>query len=124
MPLAQPPTGIIRTLPSLYADKANVGHRAYQRTMANMESDPEAVMFIALAQQPKHDLLHLYILIGGVIEARFNLLGYEPGDSRKCWDKTIRQPKVWAACAGPISRPPQPIRMRGFQGFRYTSDLW
>ena len=120
----EPPTGIIRTLPSLYADERNVGHRAYRRSINAMEEDEEAVMFIALAQQPRHELLHLYILVGGRIDARFNLIGYEPGDSRECWDKTIRQPKVWAVCTGPVSRPPSPVQMRGFQGFRYTPTLW
>ena len=46
-----------------------------------------------------------------------------PGRVHNC-SGTIRQPKVWAICTGPVSRPPEPIKRRGFQGFRYTEDLW
>lgn len=121
--MKEQPTGIIRTLPSLYT--GGVGGSAYQRSVALMEAGKIDAVFIALAQQPKHDLLHLYICLAGEVNIRFNVAGYEDGDARECWDKSIRQPKVWAICAGPISRPSTPIKMRGFQGFRYvTEPLW
>ena len=119
----EPPTGIIRTLPSLYADPKSPGCRQYRATMSRMERDADATMAIALAQQPKQDVLHLYLVIGGRIDARFTLVCYESGDQRECWDRTIRQPKVWAICAG-LERPPHEIPYKGFQGMRYTHDLW
>ncbi len=121
--MKEPPTGIIRTLPSLYT--GGVGGKAYQRSVAAVEAGTFDALYIALAQQPKHDLLHLYICLAGEVNIRFNVAGYEPGDSRKCWDRTIREPKVWVACTGPISRPRVPVKMRGFQGFRYVFEpLW
>jgi hypothetical protein len=120
----EPPTGIVRTLPSLYADPKSDGHRQYRATRSRMQRDPDATMAIALAQQPKHEVIHIYLVIGGKIDARFTLAGYEPGDSRECWDRTIRQPKVWAICAG-IEIPPREIKFRGFQGIRYViQPLW
>lgn len=64
------------------------------------------------------------MIIDGEIRVRLNIAGYEPGDARACWDNTIRKPKFWAICTGPVSRAPEPIRRRGFQGFRYTEELW
>ncbi len=120
----EPPTGIIRTLPSLYADPKSPGCRQYRATLWRMATNDEVTMAIALAQQPKHEVLHLYLVIGGKIDARFALVGYEPGDARECWDRSIRQPKVWAVCAG-LERPPHEIPYRGFQGIRYTyQPLW
>ena len=119
-----PPTGLIRTLPAIYADLTSSAGRGFAMSLAAMETDEEACFFIALAQKPKVELLHLYVLIGGRIRVRCNLAGYESGDSRRCWDGTTRQPAVWAVCCGPVSLPSSPILMRGFQGFRYTSDLW
>jgi hypothetical protein len=64
------------------------------------------------------------LLIDGEIKVRLNIAGYQPGEARECWDDTIRQPKYWVECTGPVSFPPEPIKRRGFQGFRYTEDLW
>lgn len=117
------PTGIIRTLPSLYGD-SSIGAKRYQRSVAMLEAGSIPAIYIALQSVPKVEVLHLYLLIEGEIQLRLNIAGYEPGDARECWDKTIRQPKVWAVCTAPVSRPPEPIKRREFQGFRYTSDLW
>lgn len=81
-------------------------------------------IYIALQSIPKIEVLHIYLLVDGRIDVRLNIAGYLPGDERECWDETIRTPKVWAICTAPVSRPPEPIKRRGFQGFRYTEDLW
>ena len=114
----EPPTGIIRTLPAIYADPASDACKGYRAAIAEMEHDDTAHWFLALAQ-------HVYIVIGGKIDARFTFAGYrEGGRDVRLWDGEIRAPKCWAILAGPASRPPQPVPMRGFQGFRYTPDLW
>lgn len=118
------PTGIIRTLPSLYEDKRNIGHRRYTSSIKRIQQGKVDAIYIALSQMPKHDVLYMYLLIEGEIKVRLNIASYEPGDSRRCWDDTIRQPKYWAVCTAPVSFPPEPMKRRGFQGFRYTEDLW
>ena len=117
------PTGIIRTLPSIYGD-ASEGAKRYRRSIAMLEAGHDVTIYIALQSIPKNEVLHMYLLIEGKIQLRLNIAGYEPGDTRECWDKTIRTPKYWAICTGPVSRPDEPIKMRGFQGFRYTGGLW
>lgn len=117
------PTGIIRTLPSLYGD-ASVGAKNYQRSIKLLEAEKIPAIYIALSAMPKIEVLYMYLLVDGEIQVRLNIVGYEPGDARECWDKTIRQPKFWVECTGPVSRPLEPIKRRGFQGFRYTGDLW
>jgi len=116
------PTGIIRTLPSL--EPGHVGRQRYEASIRMMERGHLQVIYIALSAIPKTEVLHMYLLVEGKIEVRLNIAGYEPGDARECWDKAIRKPKVWAVCTGPVSRPEEPIKRRGFQGFRYTQDLW
>ena len=117
------PTGIIRTLPSLYGD-ASVGAKNYQKSIQWLESGNLDAIYIALQAVPKYDVLYMYLLIDGEIQVRLNIAGYEPGETRECWDKTIRTPKFWAVCTAPVVRPPEPIKRRGFQGFRYTDDLF
>lgn len=117
------PTGIIRTLPSLYGDQS-VGARRYKKSVQLLEAGKLDCIYIALQAMPKFDVLHIYLLIDGEIDVRLNIAGYEPGEARKCWDETIRNPKYWAACTPPVSRPPDKMLRRGFQGFRYTEELW
>jgi hypothetical protein len=117
------PTGIIRTLPSLYGD-ASIGAERYQNSIAGLERGLISEIYIALQCIPRIEVLHMYLLIDGAIDIRLNIAGYEPGSAAKCWDETIRTPKYWCVCTGPVSRPPEPITRRGFQGIRYTEDLW
>lgn len=116
------PTGIIRTLPSL--EPGHVGRQRYETAIKAMERGYHDAIYIALSAIPKTPVLHMYLLVEGKIEVRLNISHYEDGDERECWDKAIRKPKVWAVCTGPVSRPEEPIKRRGFQGFRYTGDLW
>lgn len=118
------PTGIIRTLPSLYSDTKNVGQQRYANAVAALERSEQDAVYIALAQKPTINVLHLYLLIDGEINVRLNIASYEPGFVAECWDTAIRQPRFWAVCTAPVSRPSEPIKRRGFQGFRYTEDLW
>lgn len=118
------PTGIIRTLPTLYGNERNIALRKYTRSVTALERGEIEAIYVALAQVPRIEILHVYLLIDGEIQVRLNLAGYVPGDARACWDDTIRRPKIWAMCTGPVSRPPVVIKRRGFQGFRYTHDLW
>lgn len=117
------PTGIIRTLPSLYGDQS-VGAKRYATSIAALDRGRLEAIYIALQCMPKHDVLHMYLIVDGEITVRMNIAGYEPGDARECWDRTIRKPKYWAVCTGPVSRPPEQILRRGFQGIRYTEELW
>lgn len=117
------PTGIIRTLPSLYGEES-VGAKRYATSIKAVERGRIEAIYIALQCIPRIEVLHMYLIVDGQIQVRLNIAGYEPGDSRECWDRTIRKPKVWAVCTGPVSRPPEQILRRGFQGIRYTEDLW
>lgn len=125
----EPPTGIIRTLPKCYADPESEAYAGYTRSVAAIERDTlgNTHFYIALAQRPVHEVLHLYVLIAGKIELRFTLAGFRdvlPSAEVLCWDGTKMKGKQWAICTGPVSRAPEPIERRGFRGFRYTGDLW
>lgn len=119
------PTGIIRTLPSLYGN-ASIGAKRMESSIQILEKEQIPAIYIALSQVPKIEVLHIYLLIGGEINIRLNIAGYESGKNSniKCWDDQYRSPNYWVICSNPVSRPEIPIKMRGFQGFRYTEVLW
>jgi hypothetical protein len=119
------PTGIIRTLPGNGPDDPAI--ELFEDSIARLEKGGDNPIYIAMSQKPTHDVLHLYLVIGGEIKVRLNIAGYEDGaevEPLECWDGVTRRPKFWAVCTAPVSRPPEPIKRRGFQGFRYTTDLW
>lgn len=114
------PTGIIRTLVS----HGGKGRAEFEQALTALERGEIPAVYISLQAIPKHDVLHLYLLVEGRIELRLNIAEYLPGTSERCWDGETRAPKFWAVCTAPVSRPDEPIKRRGFQGFRYTEELW
>lgn len=122
------PTGIIRTL-SGEARSYALDSSARDRMMRSYDALKEGkieVIYVALAQKPTKEVLHIYILVGGEIICRMNIAGYTDLDGQPldCWDGEKRISPWWVICSAPVSYPPEPIKMRGFQGFRYTEDLW
>jgi len=123
------PTGIIRTLPYSSASTAKAERRvAFRRAIGAFRSmdrlgDSEWI-YIAMQAQPKAEVLHCYIVMDGAVRLRANIAGFEPGDSRECWDGSERRPKYWMVLTAPVSFAPHKIKMKGFQGFRYTEALW
>ena len=109
------PVGIIRTIPI----ENEVMHRTIKRLMVI----DEGWIYFSLTGKPKIEVLYLYVITAGRVKYRFNIAGYEPGDSRMCWDGVSRCPRIWAICTAPMEAP-APISMKGFQGFRYTTLLW
>ncbi len=83
-------------------------------------------IYVALHQKPRIEVLHLYILVGGSIVCRMNIAGYTDldGEPLDCWDGVKRFSPWWVICSAPVTHPPHAILKRGFQGFRYTEDLW
>jgi hypothetical protein len=122
--MSERPTGIIRTLIPRHDDAENNGRAGYESAIKALEAEEIPAIYIALSAKPKVEVLHMCLLIQGKIEARLNIAGYKPGDASECWDGVVRQPACWAVCTGPVSRPSESLPKRGFQGFRYTPDLW
>jgi len=121
------PTGIIRTLPGeAKAYGFGPARDKMMRSYKALEDGLIETILVALSQKPTQEILHIYILVAGEIVCRMNIAGYQDGTDFKldCWDGETRTSRWWVICAAPVSFPPEPIKMRGFQGFRYTEDLW
>lgn len=122
------PTGIIRTLP-YEPDSPDSNRRAAYRRMLRglraLNTDDEAVVYIGMAQKPTVEVLHFYILVASRIVGRANIAGWlTEQPAMVCWDDSPLACNYWAVLSGPFTEPPEPIKRRGFQGFRYTEDLW
>lgn len=118
----EPPTGIIRTLPPCYFDltkrEGNILAKCIERMNAQ---ESEQLFSFSLSGKPKHEFIHVYIVCDGAVRWRFNFVGFDD-KQRECIDGVTRGHFV--IVAGPVEMPPRELPMRGFRGFRYTSNLW
>jgi hypothetical protein len=118
----QPPIAIAITIPSL-TKKGSASMRGNQRSLAYLKAgEIEAIRF-SIGRQPKHDILHLYIVRSSKVVVRLTIAGYADGEACKCWDGKVRS-AFWVVCVDP-SEPREPVDYPGFRGFRYIYEpLW
>lgn len=123
------PTGIIRTLPYNASSPHGNVRAAYKellRCLRALNTDDEAHFFVGMAQRPVQDVLHIYIIASSRIVGRANIATFlteQPPMMRL--DQTVHQHKYWCVLSAPFEEPPEKIKMRGTQGFRYVYDpLW
>lgn len=127
------PTGIIRTLPYFGAgdtEEQGAERRAYRRMIESFKAVERGQIEccrIAFSQMPRQEVLHCYLLVGGKIRVRANIATWEAGTGEhvSSWDgHDLSTAKFWALLTSPVSWPPFEVKMHGFQGIRYTEELW
>jgi hypothetical protein len=75
--------------------------------------------------KPKHDAIHVYLIVCNRLAYRCQFGGYEYFDGhgyKANGDLTYMRPGI--VLAGPLVRCPFKRRLKGFQGFRYTTKLF
>lgn len=116
------PDGIIITISAgMLKEK---GYRNWLRNFLHYMSQDDTIYWMRQGSQPKREVLYVYLCIGGKIRFRVNYAGSEGSCEQMFDDGTIMYGKAWLILAGPVVKPPRPIVMKGFQGFRYTEKLF
>lgn len=88
-----------------------------------MDQD-DCIYRFRVGNKPRFEVLYVYLLIGGKIRYRANLVSYDPpgyfisNAGNSLWGN------CWIVICGPLVRAPEIIRRKGFQGFRYTEELF
>lgn len=135
-----PPTAVIRTLPYFGAKVSggkvqdeserkaiSLAYRRMMRALRNLAQNPEAVVYVAFPARPTKEVLDCYLIVGGKVRCRARIADWIEGDhvgTVNCWDGSARDAKWWAVLTAPVSFPNEDVLRRGFQGFRYTTNLW
>jgi hypothetical protein len=106
--------------------KANGGAAALWRHFLRETVKEDVTWLQKCKNKPKHDVLHVYIIVGNQVRAKMLYLGHQSGDemvTTPAGTRLIRWPRL--VLAGPAELPKCKITMRGFQGFRYlTKELY
>lgn len=122
--LQEPPVGIIITLTHKFIYD-EFGYDKFIKafvTFPNSHNDWQWCH--TLSGRPKYDICYLYSLWDGYIRYRSQILDIEPGSTKRFSDGKILTAKAWAVLGGPVIAAPEPIPMKGVQGFRYTRELF
>jgi hypothetical protein len=98
----------------------------FQQTMASEDT----VWLQKCKNQPKHDVLYVYIIVAGRVRYRCFYGGYQVGvttineGTKNSFSgfQRISWPRV--VLAGPLKKAPHKIYLKGFQGFRYCTKLF
>ena len=122
--LTEPPDGIIITIP-MKAIEEKGGYRSFLEEFLDcVEDDHYANSYwIKAGNKPKHDVLDVYIVIGGRIRWKCTFVESH-GAGEVELDRGKMYGRGWIVCTGPAEKPSPPIYMKGFQGFRYTQTLF
>lgn len=122
MNTAEHPEGIVITISQRMLQEK--GYRNWLRNFLNAMSQEDWTYWMRQGGRPKHDILYVYLCIGGKIRYRANFVSSEGPGEKTFSDGTSLYGKAWIILAGPVVKPNHPVPMKGFQGFRYTHKLF
>lgn len=120
--MIQPPDGIIITISQAMIKEK--GYRNWLRNFLNCMGRVTCMYSMRLDSKPKHDLLYVYLCIGGKVRYRATFVGTSGPAQRKFDDGMTMYAKAWVHLIGPVVRPLITVKMKGFRGFRYTERLF
>ena len=121
------PDGIIVTIPMIVVEE-NGGEKILERYFEQMNFHDDWYWSQGLGQSPKYEVLYLYLLWNGLIRYRLNISHSEVGtrefkDFKNGGFRSINK-KHWFICTAPVIKAPKDFIKKGFQGFRYTQELF
>lgn len=120
--LVEPPDGIIITISQKMLEEK--GYKNWLKNFLDAMAKDEWTYWMRQGTQPKHDILYVYLCIGGKIRFRANFVMSEgPGEKTFKGGKKLYG-KAWIVLCGPVVRPAESIYRKGFRGFRYTQKLF
>lgn len=117
------PDGIIITISAgMLKEK---GYRNWLRNFLHAMNSEGWIYSMRQGARPKHDILNVYLCIGGKVRFKAKFVGTSSG-TKQFNDGTEMFAKAWVELCGPLERPrrgQEPL-MKGFRGFRYTESLF
>lgn len=118
--LSEPPDGIIITISQgILKEK---GYKNWLRNFLEAMGKEDWTYWMRQGAKPKHDILYVYLCIGGRVRYRANFVCTEGPKEMTFGDGKKMFAKVWIVMCGPVVKGNYP--MKGFRGFRYTKTLF
>lgn len=127
--MREPPEAILLTLPVAFFQDRGMTCAEFQPYFERLMRHPDNLWNFKLTNLPTHDVAWVYLVFDGHVQYRLNLVQYERGTTKAFNDAPDKQVMVfdkcnWVILTGPPVKAPFEIPMRGFQGFRYSKQLF
>lgn len=127
--LKEPPVAILLTLPVAFFKDRDMTYAEFQKYFERVMRRPEWVWNFKLTNLPTMDVAWVYLVFDGFVQYKVNLVMYERNTSKVFKDAMDNKERVFESCnwvilTGPPVKAPFDIPMRGFQGFRYSQELF
>jgi hypothetical protein len=125
--LLEPPDGIVITISAGMLKER--GYCNWLRNFLNaMHNHERLVYYMRQGAKPKHDIRFVYLCIGNKVRYR----AYFAGTEGPKWmefrnvdgSSKLLFARAWILLCGPVVKAPFDVPMKGFQGFRYTKELF
>ena len=117
------PVGIIKTMPIQWLGKERT-FTEWENSLLNMNYRQDYYWTFNLPGKPKYEVIYFYLNYNGAIRFRMNIIGYEGAKTIKCFSGEHIFGKCWIQVGAPVIKLKEPVPMKGFQGFRYTKDIY
>ena len=125
----EPAESIILTMPVAFFNDRNMTHDEFREVFEEALAEEDGIWNFLKSNLPTQDVAFVYIVFGGMVQYRTNLVCYERGVAKSfddAPDGIVREfpPSNWILISGPAIRAPYEIPMKGFQGHRYSKVLF
>lgn len=127
--LMTPPEAILLTLPVSFFKDRGMSCAEFQPYFERLMRHEDSLWNFKLTNLPTLDVTWAYLVFDGFVQYRLILVQYERNVKKVFKDSPDGGARVFDACnwvilAGPAIKAPIEIPMRGFQGFRYSKQLF
>ncbi len=116
------PDGIILTISQAMLKEK--GLRNWLRNFHEAMEKEDWTYWFRTGNRPKHDVMYVYLCIGGYIRFRINFVSSHGAGKMEFGNGEKLYGNAWICTCGPLTRAPRRIPRKGFQGFRYTQTIF
>ncbi len=120
--MTEPPEAIMITISQAMLKEK--GLASWTRNFLQCIDQEGCAYFMRLGSQPKHQVLYVYLCIGGKVRYRANFVETHPEGAFTFNDGKVLHGKAWVVLAGPVVKAPAVFPRKGFRGFRYTNKIF
>ena len=123
------PDGIMLTLPTMFFDDRGMTTDQFKKYFERFMQQEGSYWNFKLTNLPKHEVIYVYLVFDKHVQYRCMFVQCERNITKSFKDSIDGKRRIfpnqnWVIFTGPVVKPPHEWPQKGFQGFRYTTELF
>lgn len=98
--------------------------RRFYEAMGTAELSSDAAFYHFMGAIPTIEIQHIFVCFKGLVQYKAILVEFLRNQPVMLHDYQHPEPRNWCVTTGPVIKAPFEITQKGFQGFRYTKELF